>query len=481
MDKVQEKKDLMAAIREGKAISSKEEFEIIGRLSVPAIMAQLTSVVMSYLDASMVGSLGAEKTAAIGLMTTTTWLLGSVCSAMATGFTIQAAQHLGANEKDAARGVFRQGLVAIIGICLLFTAIGVGISAPLPAWLGGDPAIRGDASVYLLIYACSLPFLGLNMLAGGMLQASGNMKVPGLLNGLMCVLDMILNALLIFPGEDVALGMGTLHIPGAGMGVAGAALGTALSVVIIAVAMLWYASVRSPDFHIKRGDSFRLSWPCQKRAFTLSLPVALQNGMICGAFIVVTRVIAGLGTVAVAAHSLAMTVEGLSYIPAFGMGAAAATLVGQSFGAGRRDLVRQFARKSVFAGVIVVAVLSWVVYFAAPFMIAVMTPDPAVRELGTQVLRIIILAEPLYAVSLVSSGAFQGAGDTLVPSLMSLFSLWAVRLPLTIFAAGQFGLTGVWGAMCFEICFRGVIFLIRLFRGRWMNRRGSLPESSKTV
>jgi len=463
-----QKQDRMAPIRNGEAITTRHQFEMVVRLSLPAVMAQFTSVIMSYIDASMVGALGAEKTAAIGLVTTTTWLFGSVCMALSTGFTVQAAQFLGAKKTEEARGVFRQGLMAIIAVGLLAAVIGAAVSGPLPGWLHGDTAIRADASAYLLIFACFLPFSGLNSLAGGMLQASGNMRVPGILNGLMCVLDVILNALLIFPGYDIRLGTVPLHIPAAGMGVAGAALGTALSEMIIALAMLWYAGVHDSQFRIRKGDSFRLSLPCQKKAFSLSLPIAFQNGMICGAFIVVTRVIAGLGTVAVAAHSLAVTSESLAYTPAFGIGTAAGALVGQSVGAARKDLAGQFARKSVITGMITVGILGVFMYFACPLVIGLMTPDPAVRSLGVQVLRIIILFEPVYAVSLISSGSFQGAGDTLVPSLMNLFSLWAVRLPLTIFAAGRYGLTGVWAAMCLEIIFRGGIFLVRLLRGKWL-------------
>lgn len=109
-----------------------------------------------------------------------------------------------------------------------------------------------------------------------------------------------------------------------------------------------------------------------------------------------------------------------------------------------------------------------VMFFAAPFMIGILTPDPAVRELGTKVLKIEAFAEPMYAASIVVSGALRGAGDTFIPSLMNFFSLWAVRIPLSYVLAKRYGLTGVWIAMCAELTFRGIIFLVRLYREKWI-------------
>jgi len=313
-----QKQDRMAPIRNGEAITTRHQFEMVVRLSLPAVMAQFTSVIMSYIDASMVGALGAEKTAAIGLVTTTTWLFGSVCMALSTGFTVQAAQFLGAKKTEEARGVFRQGLMAIIAVGFVGGGHRRG-GQRAPAGMAprryGHPGRRLGLPADLRL----LPALfGLNSLAWR--HAPGQRQHAGAGNPQRAHVRAGCDP------ERSAHFSGLRHPAGGrcpstsrrrAWGVAGAALGTALSEMIIALVMLWYAGVHDSQFRIRKGDSFRLSLPCQKKAFSLSLPIAFQNGMICGAFIVVTRVIAGLGTVAVAAHSLAVTSESLAYTPAF--------------------------------------------------------------------------------------------------------------------------------------------------------------------
>ena len=200
----------------------------------------------------------------------------------------------------------------------------------------------------------------------------------------------------------------------------------------------------------------------------MAAPIAWENIMMCGAMVATTRVVAPLGTVAIAANSFAITAESLCYMPGYGIGDAAMTLVGQSMGAGRRELTRKFARMAVWLGMAVMAATGAVMYLCAPAMMAILTPDAGVRLLGTQVLRLEAFAEPMYAASIVASGALRGAGDTLIPSMMNFVSIWAVRLPLAIILSGRMGLMGVWIAMCAELCFRGAIFLIRLYRERWM-------------
>jgi len=111
-----------------------------------------------------------------------------------------------------------------------------------------------------------------------------------------------------------------------------------------------------------------------------------------------------------------------------------------------------------------------VMYFLAPFIFYLLTSDPSVAELGSSVLRMELFAEPLYAASICCAGVFRGAGDTLVPSILNLGSMWCVRIVLSLLLVPSMGLKGYWLAMTIELCFRGIIFLIRLYRGRWMKK-----------
>lgn len=458
------KKDLLKKLREGGQLSAKEQVQLIVQLSLPAIMAQLSHIVMQYIDASMVGRLGAQASASIGLMASSTWLFNGICMATVTGFTVQVAQRIGAGQEKAARAIQKQAFVYAVGLAALLAAAGALLSGTLPVWLGGGEEIVLGAAQYFMIYALSLPFVQLNNLAGGLLQASGNMRVPSVLHVLMCALDVVFNLFLIFPGATV-LGV---HLPGAGLGVAGAALGTALSQVVVAVFMLFFLLVRSPMLHIRRGERLGFDPEHLRRGLRIGVPLAVERMIMSGAQVMVTRIVAPLGTIAIAANSFGVTAESLCYMPGYGISSAATTLIGQSIGAGRKDMARRLGMLTTGLGMLVMTLSGMLMYAFAPEMIGVMSPDPEVVALGARVLRIEAFAEPLFAASIVAAGVFRGAGDTLVPSLFNFITMWSVRLPVAAFLAPRVGLVGVWVAMFCDLTSGGVLFLIRLRGRRWL-------------
>lgn len=471
--KMQAKKTdgLLALIREGKPMTLGQQLRLAVQLSVPAVIAQLSSIVMQYIDAAMVGSLGAEASASIGLVSTTTWLFWGLCVAAATGFSVQVAHKIGAGDMQGARNVLRQSLTATLVFSLLLAALGMAISGKLPVWLGGDVSIHRDASLYFCIFALFLPALQMNFLAGGMLRCSGNMNVPSLAGVAMCVLDVVLNFFLIFPSRTWSVAGVSFTMPGAGLGVSGAALGTVVAEAIVAGSLLGYLWTRSDKLKLAgEQGKFRPQTTTLKKAFRIGIPMGIEHIVICGAQIMTTVIVAPLGVFAIAANSFAVTAESLCYMPGYGIADAATTLVGQSIGAGRRRLTRSFARMTVFMGMGIMGFMGILMYWFASQIIGLMTPVEEIRQLGVMALRIEAFAEPMFAASIVAYGVFVGAADTLVPCLMNFFSIWAVRLSLAALLAPSFGLKGVWIAMCIELCFRGTIFLIRLKRERWMKK-----------
>jgi Na+-driven multidrug efflux pump len=204
----------------------------------------------------------------------------------------------------------------------------------------------------------------------------------------------------------------------------------------------------------------------------------MERALMSSAYVAVTAIIAPLGVVAVAANSLAITVEAVCYMPGLGMESAATTLVGQAVGARRRDVARSFARLSTLLGMVVMSLSGLAMYVLAPQVLAMLTPDETVRALGTTVLRIEAFAEPLYAASMVAAGALRGAGDTMVPSIFTLFSNWGARIPAMAFVAPRFGLVGCWVVMASELCLRGTLFLVRLLRDRWLDRAFDLLDTN---
>ena len=467
----QGKNNLLRLIRNCEPMTMRQQLELTVQLSIPAIMAQLSSILMQFIDASMVGSLGAEASASIGLVSTTTWLFMGLSSAAATGFSVQVAHLLGAKDPENARSVLRQGLSSVLIFSIILTSIGLAVSGPLPRWLGGGESILADASGYFRIFILFLPAFQINVFASGMLRSSGNMKIPSMLNILMCILDIIFNFFFIFPTRDTDILGLAVRIPGAGLGVEGAALGTAAAMLVTAALMLYYLCFKSNELDIAHyKGTFRPTLKCLKNAAGIGIPMGLERMIMCGAQIMSTVIVAPLGTIAIAANSFAITAESLCYMPGYGIADAATTLVGQSIGARRKDLTWRFAKITVFMGMAVMAVMGAVMYIAAPAIMGIMTPVPEVTALGASVLRIEAFAEPMYAASIVAYGIFVGAGSTLVPCIMNLGSMWAVRLSIAAILAPSLGLKGVWIAMCIELCFRGLIFLIRLFRKNWLEK-----------
>lgn len=464
---------LLAAIREGRTMGRSDMLSLIISLSIPSILAQLTNVMMFFIDQAMVGSLGAEAPAAIGLVESTIWLFGGLSGAVSMGFSVQAAHFIGANDFVKARQVVRHGILTCLAVSMVVMLTATLISQPLPYWLGGGEDIAGDASTYFLIFAMAVPFMQMNNLAASMLKCEGNMRVASALSVTLCVLDMLFNFFFIFPTRDVHFSLFTLHfslsVPGAGLGVTGAALGTATAFVLTAVVQGWFAFVRSPILAVRRvGEPFRLVTGYLKNAVKIGVPMALQSGLMSGAQIVSTMIVAPLGNFSIAANTFAITAESLCYMPGYGIGDAATTLVGQSKGAGRLELCRSFAWMTVGMGMAVMALMGVVMYVFAPEMMGLMTPVAEIRTLGTEALRIEAFAEPMFAASIVAYCVCIGAGDTLKPAIMNLFSMWCIRLTMAWWLARDYGLQGVWFAMAVELTFRGIIFLVRLWRGKWM-------------
>lgn len=433
------------------------------------MMAQLSSILMQYIDAAMVGHLGADDSASVGLVSTSLWLFWGICSAVTMGFSVQVAHSIGAGKFEKARNILRQGISSCLIFSLIVAAVGAAIAYPLPHWLGGSETVCPKATLYFVVFVLALPLLTMNYLAGGMLRCSGNMKIPGSLNVMMCVLDVIFNFFLIFPSHHYDMLGIRISVPGLDLGVLGAALGTVLAEVVTAAAMMWYLCYRQEGLRIaKEKGSFMPEREVLRKALKVSAPMTLEHAVICGAQIAVTVIVAPLGVMAIAANAFAVTAESICYMPGYGIGDAATTLVGQSHGAKRPDLAKRFAYITVGSGMITMTFMGVILYIFAPDIMSIMSPVADIVDLGAQALRIEAFAEPMFAASIVAYGVMIGVGDTMIPAAMNFGSIWLVRLPLSAILAPTMGLAGVWLAMCIELIFRGSIFLWRLFSGAWL-------------
>lgn len=420
------------------------QLRLVWQLSLPAILTQITTIAMQYIDSAMVGALGADASAAIGLVASSTWLFGGVTTAVSAGFSVQVAHRIGAGEDTEARTVVRHGLAAALTLAALLALLGLGICRQLPYWLGGGAEICADASAYFLTFSLMLPFSQLNSLTAGFLQCAGDMVTPSVLNAVMCGLDVVCNALLI------------PHF-----GVLGAGMGTALACALVSLAMAWCCCVRNAQLQLRRGETHAFRPEILKKAFRIGAPVAVQEIAMNGAMVASTMILAPLGAAAIAANSFAVTAESLCYMPGYGVGSAATTLVGRSVGAGDAVQARRYGNICTALGGALMGCTGLLMMIFCPFVFRLLTPVAEVRTLAAQALRIGLLAEPLFGVSIAAAGALRGAGDTLVPSLLNLGSIWIVRLGLSLLLVGKLGLRGMWIAMAIELCVRGTLMLWR--------------------
>lgn len=458
------KEILLGRLRGGENMTRKEQVTLTLLLAVPAILAQLSMCLMSYIDAAMVGRLGSAEAAAIGLVSTTTWIFGSFCGANSSGYNVQIAHRCGAGDINGAKEVFRRGLANTLLLSLALCAIGMLICRPLPRWLRGSEEIIRDASSYFFIYASFLSIYQINIFSGASLIASGNMKLPSIASIAMCVLDVVFNYIFIFRLE---------------MGVKGAALGTGLAELSCGAFLLAYTCIKSPVLNQKAKE--RVIKPeheikhdtriIVRNALGISWPLWLQNIVSRGAYIAATVIIAPLGTIAIAANSFAIIAEGFCYLPGYGMQDAATTLIGQSLGAGRKKLAKSFAGISIFLGASMMTALAVLMWLFAPEIMGMLSQDAEVIALGASCLKIEAWAELFFAISIVGYGCCIGAGDTLTPSAINLLSMWIIRIGLALLFIPRFGLQGYWIAMASELTAKGVIFAIRIHGDKWMKTR----------
>lgn len=439
-------------------MTGNDKLSLLVMLSVPSILAQITTVMMFFIDASMVGRLGATPSAAVGLVESTTWLLHGAIGATSIGFSVQVAQRIGAGDTDGARSVVRHGLLCAMVVSSVVAIIGSACAFRLPYWLGGTDEVAADASWYFFVWVVATPIFQMSSLCGSLLKSSGDVRVPSITSVVMCVLDVVFNFIFIFI---------------LGFGVRGAAIGSVLALAVGAVVQYVFLSrsqALTPQGSDCRTWQFVWDWTIVKNALKISLPMALQTFFMNGAQIVSTMIVAPLGAIAIATNSFAVTAESLCYMPGYGIAEAATTLVGQSIGAKRRVLTWSFARMSVMTGMLVMAFMGAVMWVFAEEMMMLLSPVIEIQQLGTSVLRIEAWAEPMFAASIVCYYCMVGAGYTLYPALINLFTMWGVRLTMAYALAPMWGLKGVWTAMAVELTVRGLSLLELLGQKKWMKK-----------
>ena len=415
-------------------------------LAGPTMLEELVDTAVQYIDVAMVGSLGTAATAAVGSTATVNWLIGGTISALGVGFLSFIARARGAGQADRASRASAQAVFVAFFIGLLFSAIVLPLSRYVPGWMRADPSIRPLASRYFCILYSTLLFRAARIIFGTLLRASGDTKTPMRIGLLVNLLNVAGNFLLIYPTRTLPY-LGGIRLYGAGMGVEGAALASALAVAaggFLITLALWRHPEVSP-----RGRSFLPDPEILRPCLSVALPNMLQRFCTSLGYVVFASMINSLGELSTAAHTIANTVESAFYIPGYGMMSAAATLTGNCLGSGDQQRQRDLAGMIVFLEVAMMLISGGLLLIFAPAMVGIFSRDAGVIALGSTVLRMVAVSEPFYGISIVTEGMLQGAGLTLRPFLFNVIGMWGVRILGTLVCIRVFGLglVAAWGCM----------------------------------
>lgn len=453
-------------MRNGKWIS-REMFPVIWALAWPTMVEQFLHTAVQYVDTAMVGSLGTRATAAVGATSTVNWLVGSTISALGVGFLAFISQSLGQDNRDKARRAVRQAVLCAGIVGVVFTLLTTLLSSYVPLWMQVDADIRGLTGQYFLILYSPMLFRTASILFGTVLRAAGDTKTPMRVGLLVNLINVILNFLLIFPCRSVNVFSWTLWIPGAGLGVIGAAVASAIGFAVGGILMtivLWRHPMISP-----RGGSFRLDMSILKPCLRVALPNALQRFGTSFGYVAFASLINSVGNMATAAHTIANTVESAFYVPGYGMQAAAATLAGNAYGAGDSDKIHKLGRSFLLIELLLMLASGGLLFAFAPRLMDIFSDDVQVILLGTIVLRMVAVSEPFYGMSIVIEGMMQGMGRTMVPLVCNIFGMWVVRILGTYICVHffGFGLVAAWACMIGHNLFLFLLFVFYYFSNGW--------------
>ena len=436
-------------------------------LAWPTMLEELLQTAVQYIDTAMVGSLGTAATAAVGATTTVNWLIGSTISALGVGFLSYIAKSSGAGNRQAVKAAMNQLVLVVCAVGVAATGLTLGVSPMIPKWMQVDPAIQGLAAKYFFVlYLPMLPRTAI-ILFGTALRAAGDTKTPMKVGLLVNCINVILNFALIYPARYVNMFGVSFYLPGAGMGVIGAAAASAIAFTVGGICMtviVWRHPVISP-----RGGSYRPDGTILKPCLKVAMPNMLQRFGTCLGYVAFAAMINSLGEVATAAHTVANTVESAFYIPGYGMQSAAATLAGNACGAKDTKRLKELTKMFIPIEVGLMILSGGALFAFAEPLVGVFSKSAAVIALGTTVLRMVAVTEPFYGVTIILEGMMQGVGNTKKPFIFMISGMWGVRIFGTFICTQilHYGLVAAWGCMIAHNLLVFMLFLVSYSRNGW--------------
>ena len=440
---------------------------MIAALAWPTVVEQFMQTAVQYIDTAMVGSLGTAATAAVGSTTTVNWLVNGSISALGIGFLSFIAQSIGAGDRTLAKKAAGQSVFVTLAVGIFFTVLTLSLSLYVPVLMQVDIEIRKSAAEYFFIlYAPMLARTAL-LIFGTVLRAAGDTKTPMRIGIGINLINVVLNFLLIYETRTATIFGKQITVYGAGLGTNGAALASAAAFVLGGVfitAALFRHSEISPK-GIRILPDLKILKPCMK----VAMPNMLQRFGTYLGYVVFASMINSLGDISTAAHTVANTVESAFYIPGYGMQTAAATLAENALGAKDKEQMREFSKVILIVEIGLMIISGALLLVFAEPMMRIFSKDESVISLGTTVLQMVAVTEPVFGAAIILEGMMLGVGNTVVPFIYNIVCMWGIRIGGTFVCTVLLGLglVSAWGCMIMHNIFLFVLFLIRYLRRKW--------------
>ena len=401
-------------------------------LSIPTLLEEVLRTLLQYVDTAMVGRLGEQATAAVSVTTTITWLVNSISFAASVAVLALISRAVGSGNEKLVQKIAQQALLLTVVFGIVTGGISIILSPYIPVWMGAEEAVRKPASVYFTIVSIPMLFRSATIILGASIRGTKDTKTPMLINAGSNLLNAVLNYFLIYT---------------AGLGVAGAAIASAISYTL-AGALMFAAYRRNRQLRWE-WNSFRAEKNLLKGCAGIGVPVLGTNMASCLGYVVFAGLVSGMGTTVFAAHSIAVTAETLFYIPGYGLRTATSTLVGISLGENNKRKLRTVSKLSILLTVGMMCISGVILYLVSYPLMRLFTPVPVVAELGAGMLKLVAFSEPFFGLMVVLEGIYYGMGRTRYAFLVETGSMWGIRILFTFFCVTvwKLDLRAVWYCM----------------------------------
>ena len=426
-------------------------------LSIPMVLEMLMESIFAIVDIIFVSKLGADAIATVGFTESLITLIYAIAIGFAMATTAVVARRFGEKDFDTASITAVQAILVALTISVIIAVLGGSFSPLLLSLMGAEEQLISKFSVYTTImfstnFVIMLIFV-INAVFRGAGDANIAMRTLVIANGINIILDpLLIFGLWVFPE----------------MGIAGAAVATSIGRGI----GVGYQCYKLFDGKTRINLLKRhlvLRWDIMFNLIKVSLGGIFQFIIATSSWVFLVKIIAVFGSVSVAGYTVAVRILVFSILPSWGMSNAAATLVGQNLGADQPERAEKSTWIAAFANMVFLGLVSILFFTNAEFLIALISKDPAIIEIGGKCLRIMSYGYLAYAFGMVIIQAFNGAGDTLPPTLINLVCFWIIEIPLAYLLAMKFGFAeeGVFYSIVISETLLGIIGFILFKRGKW--------------